>query len=39
LFSRYKVAHEKKRKIMRDVASVAEPKESYLADRQVLINA
>jgi hypothetical protein len=32
LFSRYKVAYEKKRKIMRNVASTAELKESYFAE-------
>jgi hypothetical protein len=31
LFSRYKVAYEKKRKIMRNVASVAELKKSFFA--------
>jgi hypothetical protein len=32
LFSRYKVDYEKEREIMRNVASVAEPKESYFAE-------
>ncbi len=32
LFSRYKVAYEKKRKIMRNVASVAELKKSFFAE-------
>ena len=32
LFSRYKVAHEKKHKIMRNVASVAEATRSFLAE-------
>ena len=32
LFSRYKVAYEKKRKIIRNVASVAELKELYFAE-------
>jgi hypothetical protein len=32
LFSRYKVAYEKKRKIMRNVASVAEPTKSFFAE-------
>jgi hypothetical protein len=32
LFSRCKVAYEKKRKIMRNVASVAELKESYFVE-------
>jgi len=31
LFSRYKVAYERKRKIMRNVASVAELKRSFFA--------
>ena len=31
LFSRYKVAYERKRKIMRNVASVAELKKSHFA--------
>jgi hypothetical protein len=31
LFSRYKVAYEKRRKIMRNVASVAELKKSFFA--------
>ena len=31
LFSRYKVAYERKRKIMRNVASVAELKKSFFA--------
>jgi hypothetical protein len=33
LFSRYKVAYEKRRKIMRNVASFAELKESYFVER------
>jgi len=32
LFSRYKVAYEKKRKIMRNMASVAELKKSFFAE-------
>ena len=32
LFSRYKVAYEKKRKIMRNVASVAELTKSFFAE-------
>ena len=32
LFSRYKVAYEKKRKIMRNVASVAELRKSFFAE-------
>ena len=32
LFSRYKVAYEKKRKIMRDVASVAELTKSFFVE-------
>ena len=32
LFSRYKVAYEKKRKIMRNMASVAEVKKSFFAE-------
>ena len=32
LFSRYKVAYGKKRKIMRNVASVAELKKSFFAE-------
>jgi hypothetical protein len=32
LFSRYKVAYEKKRKIMRNVASLAELKNSFFAE-------
>ncbi len=32
LFSRHKVAYEKKRKIMRNVASIAELKKSFLAE-------
>jgi hypothetical protein len=32
LFSRYKVAYEKKRKIMRNVVSVAELKNSFFAE-------
>ena len=32
LFSRYKVAYEKKRKIMRNVASIAELKKSFFAE-------
>ncbi len=32
LFSRHKVADERKRKILRNVASVAEVKESYFAE-------
>jgi len=32
LFSRYKVAYEKKRKIMRNVASIAEFKKSCFAE-------
>ena len=31
LFSRYKVAYERKRKIMRNVASIAELKRSFFA--------
>jgi len=33
LFSRYKVAYEKRRKIIRNVASFAELKESYFVER------
>ena len=32
LFSRYKVAYEKKRKIMRNVASIAELNKSFFAE-------
>ncbi len=32
LFSRYKMAYEKKRKIMRNVASIAELKKSFSAE-------
>ena len=32
LFSRHKVAYERKRKIMRNVASVAELKKSFFAE-------
>ena len=32
LFSRYKVAYEKKRKIVRNVASIAELKKSVFAE-------
>ena len=32
LFSRYKVAYEKKRKIVRNVASIAEFKKSFFAE-------
>jgi len=38
LFSRYKVAYEKKRKIMRNVASVTELKKSSFAKINKVVN-